>query len=102
MGVSVLSLCRSTDARVVLPSTRVRIAAFPGLKPLLPGLCGSQAIDSAYEEIKETCKLSSLGPARKKREQAASSEFAVSNTKQQKKGWENILTACCKRNVMIA
>jgi hypothetical protein len=38
-----------------------RVAAFLGLKPLLPGLYGSQAIDPAYEEFVEICELASLG-----------------------------------------
>lgn len=38
-----------------------RIAACLGLKPLLPGLYGSPAIDPAYEEFTESCELVSLG-----------------------------------------
>lgn len=38
-----------------------RVAALLGLKPLLPGLYGSKAIDPAYEEFKENCELLSLG-----------------------------------------
>jgi hypothetical protein len=38
-----------------------RVAAFLGLKPRLPGLYGSQAIDPAYEEFKDNCELASLG-----------------------------------------
>lgn len=38
-----------------------RVAAFLGLKPLLPGLYGAQAIDPAYEEFVDICELASLG-----------------------------------------
>ena len=38
-----------------------RVAACLGLKPLLPGLYGSQTIDPAYEEFKDICDLVSLG-----------------------------------------
>jgi hypothetical protein len=38
-----------------------RVAAFLGLKPCLPGLYGSAAIDPAYEEFKDNCDLVSLG-----------------------------------------
>ncbi len=38
-----------------------RVAAFLGLKPLLPGLYGSQAIDPAFEPFTEKCELLSLG-----------------------------------------
>ena len=38
-----------------------RVAACLGLKPCLPGLYGSQAIDPAYHEFKEICDLESLG-----------------------------------------
>jgi hypothetical protein len=38
-----------------------RVAACLGLKPLLPGLYGSQSIDPAYEEFKDSCELISLG-----------------------------------------
>ena len=38
-----------------------RVAAFLGLKPCLPGLYGSQAIDPAYHEFEEICNLVSLG-----------------------------------------
>jgi hypothetical protein len=38
-----------------------RVAAFLGLKPLLPGLYGGQAIDPAYEEFVDICELASLG-----------------------------------------
>jgi hypothetical protein len=38
-----------------------RVAACLGLKPCLPGLYGSQAIDPAYHEFEEICDLVSLG-----------------------------------------
>jgi hypothetical protein len=38
-----------------------RIAAFLGLKPVLPGLYGSPAIDPAYLEFQDNCELHSLG-----------------------------------------
>ena len=38
-----------------------RVAACLGLKPVLPGLYGRQAIDPAYEEFTGTCDLASLG-----------------------------------------
>lgn len=38
-----------------------RVAACLGLKPVLPGLYGSPAIDPAYEEFTEICELASLG-----------------------------------------
>jgi hypothetical protein len=38
-----------------------RVAACLGLKPVLPGLFGSQAIDPAYEEFTGICELVSLG-----------------------------------------
>ncbi|MFP4156753.1 MAG: PfkB family carbohydrate kinase [Opitutales bacterium] len=38
-----------------------RIAACLGIKPILPGLYGDQAIDPAFEEFKDNCELLSLG-----------------------------------------
>ena len=38
-----------------------RVAACLGLKPCLPGLYGSQAIDPAYHEFEDICHLVSLG-----------------------------------------
>jgi hypothetical protein len=38
-----------------------RVAAFLGLKPILPGLFGGQAIDPAYEAFGDICELASLG-----------------------------------------
>jgi hypothetical protein len=38
-----------------------RVAAFLGLKPVLPGLYGQKAIDPAYAQFKENCELISLG-----------------------------------------
>ena len=38
-----------------------RVAGGLGLKPLLPGFYGKQAIDPAFEEFEATCELLSLG-----------------------------------------
>jgi Sugar kinases, ribokinase family len=38
-----------------------RVAACLGLKPLLPGLYGKDAIDPAYHEFQDSCELLSLG-----------------------------------------
>lgn len=38
-----------------------RIAAFLGIKPILPGLYGDKSIDPAFEEFKDNCELLSLG-----------------------------------------
>lgn len=38
-----------------------RIAACLGIKPILPGLYGDQAIDAAFEEFADSCEILSLG-----------------------------------------
>lgn len=38
-----------------------RIAAFLGIKPILPGLYGDKTIDPAFIEFKDNCELLSLG-----------------------------------------
>jgi len=38
-----------------------RIAAFLGIKPILPGLYGETAIDPAFKEFEDNCELLSLG-----------------------------------------
>ncbi len=38
-----------------------RIAAYLGIKPILPGLYGDATLDPAFEEFKDNCELLSLG-----------------------------------------